>query len=1374
MVRAGTWTPLTHPAPTSSGGVMLLLTDGTVMCKSNTGGGSYGNLWNKLTPDSSGSYVNGTWTTLAPMADTRLYFSSQVLKDGRVFVAGGEYGTGGAKGETYNPLTNTWTSAPAQGSTISDANSEILPDGRVLVALVTGTLRSTIIFDPVANTWTAGPTANGVHNESAWVKLPDGSSLMVDRLSTNSERYIPSLNQWVVDATVPVALYDAFGDETGPGFLLPDGRAFFIGSPSNTAYYTPSGTTSPGTWAAGPGIPGAQGAPDAAGAMMPNGKILCALSPTPTSANHFPSPTKFYEFDYTAGTNGTFTAMNAPSGGTSESTPSYVTNMLVLPDGSVLYSQQGATQYYVYASGGTPLVAGKPAIGTNTQNGDGSFHLTGTKLNGISQGAAYGDDWQMATNYPLVRLTSGGNVHYARTYNWSSVGVQTGGTSVTAEFTVPGSVPTGIYSLVVIANGIASDPVSFTNGTLSTNADLSNLAPSVGTLTPGFASATTSYTASVPNATASITVTPTVADATATVTVNGTTVTSGAASGPISLAVGANVITAVVTAQDTVTTKTYTVTVTRALSANANLSNLVLSVGTLTPGFAGATTAYTATVPNATASITVTPTVSDGAASVKVNGTAVTSGNASGPISLAVGANTINTVVTAPDGTTTKTYALVVTRITNVTYVFNAQTDIPVTAGSFTAAGNAVFFTLNYAPVVGNNLTVVNNTGLGFIGGRFENLTQGQTVALTFSGATYNYVANYHGGTGNDLVLQWAGGRPLAWGSGSSGQLGNNGTATSNVPVAVTASGVLANRTVIAMAAGQSHTLALCADGTLAAWGSNSSGQLGNNSAVNSSVPVAVNTAGVLAGRTVIAVAAGQNHSMALCSDGTIASWGTNSNGELGNNSTVSSSVPVAVSTAGTPLATRSVVGVAAGGHHSLARCSDGTVAAWGFNNNGQLGNNSTTSSSVPVAVSTAGTPLATRSVTALAAGFYHTLALCADGTVAAWGFNANSQLGNNSTVNSSVPVAVSTAGTPLAGRTVTAVAAGSYHSMALCSDGVLAAWGSNGNGQLGDGSAVQRAVPVAVQTSGTPLSGRIVSTIAAGEANSLAMCSDGALTAWGFNGLGGLGNGGSTDCTIPVAVSTASLATSERFVLVAGGQSADHSLAFVSTPPPLPAATSLAATSITATGAILNGTVNPNGNPAAVSFDFGTGLAYGANFAATPSVVTGTAATPVSVTLSGLHFGTTYHFRAKGASAFGSGSGGDLTFTTLPATMQDWRLQWYGTPSNTGNAADSADPFLTGIPNLAVFALLGPDQNPALAAAGQLPQPQIVGSDFVLTFTEPTGVSGVTYGAEWRAALDTGTWQTVTDTGSNSVHTFIVPIAGNAQIFMRLRVNAP
>ncbi len=229
------------------------------------------------------------------------------------YTLGGEYGTGyGNKaGDVYNPITNTWTQTPLPGNTISDANSEILEDGRVLQANVCCGLKTNIMYNPSNNTFSAAPACLGIHNESTWVKLPDGSFLMVDRLSTNSERYIPALNQWTVDATVPVALYDPYGDETGAGLLLPDGRVFYIGATGKTVYYTPSGSTAPGTWSVGPVMPMNLGQTDAGAVLMKNGKILCAGSPTPTSGNVFKSPTYFFEFDYTTNI---FTQVNLPTG----------------------------------------------------------------------------------------------------------------------------------------------------------------------------------------------------------------------------------------------------------------------------------------------------------------------------------------------------------------------------------------------------------------------------------------------------------------------------------------------------------------------------------------------------------------------------------------------------------------------------------------------------------------------------------------------------------------------------------------------------------------------------------------------------------------------------------------------------------------------------------------------------------------------------------------------------------------------------------------------------------------------------------------------------------------------------------------------------
>ncbi len=218
----------------------------------------------------------------------------------------------------------------------------------------------------------------------------------------------------------------------------------------------------------------------------------------------------------------------------------------------------------------------------------------------------------------------------------------------------------------------------------STVATLSKLGPSIGGLTPAFSPATTSYTISTGNATASMTLTPVSSDANATIKVNGATVTSGTVTTPIALTEGAQtVITTVVTAQDGATTKTYTITVTRAPSANAALSKLGPSIGGLTPAFSATTTSYTLSTGNATTSMKLTPVSSDANATIKVNGTTVTSGTVFGPIALAPGPNTITTVVTAQDGTTTKTYTLTVTRAANGVNSYNAgiSVTIPIAIG---------------------------------------------------------------------------------------------------------------------------------------------------------------------------------------------------------------------------------------------------------------------------------------------------------------------------------------------------------------------------------------------------------------------------------------------------------------------------------------------------------------------------------------------------------------------------------------------------------------------------------------------------------------------------------------------------------------------
>jgi len=264
-----------------------------------------------------------------------------------------------------------------------------------------------------------------------------------------------------------------------------------------------------------------------------------------------------------------------------------------------------------------------------------------------------------------------------------------------------------IIITVTAQNGLTKLTYKITvEGPLSGISTLSSLTISAGTLSPVFSGSTTSYTDNVTNIVSSVTVTPATTDPNATVTVNGTAVTSGTVSGNIALAVGNTVIPTIVTAQDGVTTTTYTITVTRAASQNDNLSGLKLSSGTLSPVFTAATSSYTASVGNSITSITVTPTTADPTAKVMVNGTVVSPGMASGSIALAVGANTITTVVTAQDGVTTKTYTVTITRVST-----NALLSvIKLTPASTLTHTGTVGSTVTYTTSVSNAVAAVTVT----------------------------------------------------------------------------------------------------------------------------------------------------------------------------------------------------------------------------------------------------------------------------------------------------------------------------------------------------------------------------------------------------------------------------------------------------------------------------------------------------------------------------------------------------------------------------------------------------------------------------------------------------------------------------------------
>jgi alpha-tubulin suppressor-like RCC1 family protein len=238
----------------------------------------------------------------------------------------------------------------------------------------------------------------------------------------------------------------------------------------------------------------------------------------------------------------------------------------------------------------------------------------------------------------------------------------------------------------------------------------------------------------------------------------------------------------------------------------------------------------------------------------------------------------------------------------------------------------------------------------------------------------------------------------------------------------------------------------------------------------------------------------------ALTTAGAVWCCGDNVYGDLGNGSTISSSVPVAVTGLSSP-----VRAVTAGWYHTCALTTAGAVSCWGDNSNGKLGNGSNVSSDVPVAVM--GLSLG---VQGIAAGAGHTCALTAAGGVQCWGANSAGELGNGSTTDSWTPVDAMGLSSGIQAITV-----GSSHSCALTTAGAVSCWGFNQFGQVGNGSTTDSHVPVAVAGL---LSG--IQAISAGDGHTCALAAGGRIQCWGSNDLGNLGNGTNTDSSVPVEVS--------------------------------------------------------------------------------------------------------------------------------------------------------------------------------------------------------------------------------------------------------------
>lgn len=347
-------------------------------------------------------------------------------------------------------------------------------------------------------------------------------------------------------------------------------------------------------------------------------------------------------------------------------------------------------------------------------------------------------------------------------------------------------------------------------------------------------------------------------------------------------------------------------------------------------------------------------------------------------------------------------------------------------------------------------------------------------------------------GFGNHTCALTGVGGVKCWGANESGQLGNNSFSQSTIPVDVLG---LAGA-VAAVANGDEFTCALTRAGGVKCWGANLNGQLGNSAFPNGS-PTPVDVDGLTAG--VAAVSAGEAHACALTKTGGVKCWGFNGGGQLGNGSSVDSFTPVDVTGLGS-----GVKAVAAGYDHTCALTTHGGIKCWGTNGFGQFGNGTTVDSPTPVNGGL------TTGVSAIAVGTFHTCGLSTSRVLKCWGLNQNGQLGNGSTAQFEVaPVAVARLG-----NEVLAVAGGGLHTCALTTDHAKC-WGSNAYGQLGDGTTADRFTPVAVQGLGDD----DIHRISAGGAHTCVITEDGGAKCWGWNFNGQLGNNTTINSVRPVAV---------------------------------------------------------------------------------------------------------------------------------------------------------------------------------------------------------------------------------------------------------------
>jgi alpha-tubulin suppressor-like RCC1 family protein len=453
------------------------------------------------------------------------------------------------------------------------------------------------------------------------------------------------------------------------------------------------------------------------------------------------------------------------------------------------------------------------------------------------------------------------------------------------------------------------------------------------------------------------------------------------------------------------------------------------------------------------------------------------------------------------------------------------------------------------------------------INGLIGAATISKNTPVSVLGAAKTFCKIAIGGNTHIMIID-KNGRAWGWGYNGSGRLGDNSTTSRLTPVSVAG----AVKTFCEIAEAQQYTLAIDKNGRAWGWGNNSSGQLGNNSITSQLTPVSV----LGAVKTFCKIAAGADNSLAIDKNGRAWSWGTNTNGQLGNNSTVSQRTPVSVLGA-----VKTFCQISGGSSYSLAIDKNGRAWGWGLNNQGRIGDNSLTQRLTPVSVAGAAktfcqigagsqgsvaidkngrlwtwgvgitgqladgtvvsiyTPItisgATKTFCQISSGDAFSLAIDKNGRAWGWGYNNHGQIGDNSITQKNSPVSVLGAVKTFCKIAAGGAASANSFSLAIDKNGRVWGWGNNGVGQLGNNAIVSQRTPVSI-LGATKTFCEISNGV--NQAFALAIDKNGRVWSWGVNGNGQLGNNSSLSQRTPVSV----LGTVKTFCKVSVG--GFHSLA--------------------------------------------------------------------------------------------------------------------------------------------------------------------------------------------------------------------------------------